>query len=93
MTETINYIECAEVRIPSNWSVDQLRVALGKRKIRFSNEKELMSVFGEAIKLKSQLEDNIHELRTEITKWDGYVKERKEAIKCPECGMQWTYPA
>ena len=90
----LNYIECAGVRVPSDWSVDQLREALVKRNIRFSrvNEKEIMAVFVAAIQLKSQLENNIHELQAEVAKWDRYVKERKAAIRCPGCGTQWTEP-
>ena len=62
---TINYIECAGVRVPENWTVDALRRALAKRNIRFSNrnEEEIMAVFGNAIMLKKQLEHDIDALK------------------------------
>ena len=89
----LNYIECAGVRVPSDWSVEQLAEALAKRKIRFANEKEIMSVFGDAIRLKSSLENEISRLQAEVAKWDRYVKEKQEKARCPGCGVQWTEPA
>jgi len=58
------YITCAGVRVPSNWTLEHLRVALGRRKISFSKstEHDIMAVFGEAIQLKKELESAIKEL-------------------------------
>lgn len=50
MDKTLDYIECAGVRVPADWSVEQLAEALSKRKIRFANEQEIMNVFGNAIR-------------------------------------------
>ena len=56
MDKTLDYIECAGVRVPADWSVEQLAEALIKRKIRFANEQEIMNVFGNAIRMKASLE-------------------------------------
>jgi len=92
MAENQNYIECAGVRIPSDWSVEQLAQALERRKIRFRNEEEIMAVFGDAIRLKSSLEKAISRLRTEVTKLDRHIKERQKKAMCPGCGMLWAEP-
>ena len=86
------YIECAGVRVPSDWSVDQLQEALAKRKIRFqkAHEKEIMAVFGEAIQLKASLEKNIHNLNAEVARLEKYVNEKRQKVLCPGCGMKWT---
>ena len=88
----LNYIECAGVRVPSDWSIDQLREALAKRKIRFQmmHEKEIMAVFGDAIQLKASLERDISRLHDEVVKWETYVRQRKQAVSCPSCGIKWT---
>jgi len=88
----ISYIECAGVRVPSNWSVGQLAEALAKRKIRFNNEQEIMAVFGDAIKLKRSLEQGIQNLQNELSTWEHYVKQKKEKVMCPGCGLKWTEP-
>ena len=62
----LDYIECAGVRVPADWSIRQLREALSKRKMRFKNEKEIMNVFGDAVNLKAKLEARIHELSEKI---------------------------
>ncbi|GAI83438.1 unnamed protein product [marine sediment metagenome] len=49
MDKTLDYIECAGVRVPADWSVEQLTEALSKRKIRFANEQEIMHIFTKAI--------------------------------------------
>jgi len=40
------YIECAGMRIPCNWTPDQLKRALKLRKIKLDNEAEIREVFG-----------------------------------------------
>jgi len=89
MTMPYAYIECDGVRVPADWTPDDLRVALGKRKIRFKNEEEIMAVFGDAIQLKAALENAISLLKTERTRLDNYVLQRKELTNCPGCGRQW----
>lgn len=89
MTENRNYIECAGFRIPSDWSVEELAQALERRKIRFRNEEEIISVFGNALRLKSSLEKDISRLRAEVTKLNGYVEERQKKATCPHCGTLW----
>lgn len=88
----LNYIECAGVRVPANWTVEQLREALTKRRMRFTtlHEKEIMEVFGNAILLKKGLEQNIDKLKTELERLQGLVKERTRLLACPACGAQWT---
>ena len=88
-TIDLNYIECAGVRVPSDWSVDQLREALSKRNIRFSNEEDIMVVFGKSIQLKASLEEQISTLQAEVTRLDKYVKEKQKRALCPQCGKLW----
>lgn len=66
--EHLNYIECAGVRVPANWTIDQLRDALAKRNIRFSNEQDAIAAFGESIRLKAELERREDELTANIAK-------------------------
>ena len=89
-TANLNYIKCAGVRVPSNWSLDQLREALAKRDIRFLNEDEITAVFGRAIELKASLEANITQLQAELARLEKLVQERKKKVRCPKCGLQWT---
>jgi len=60
--KSLDYIECAGVRVPANYSLKELRVALKKRGIAFANEGEIQRVFGEAIELKRKLQTSIREL-------------------------------
>jgi len=90
MEETLDYIECAGVRLPADWSVEQLTEALSKRKIRFANEQEIMNAFGNAIWMKASLESEISRLHAEETKLTHYIHERQRRAMCPGCGMQWT---
>ena len=62
---SLEYIECDGVRVPSDWTVEQLREALAKRKIRFFNEQEVIGVFGKAVLLKKELENSIEKLQNE----------------------------
>ena len=47
------YIECEGVRVPSTWSVDQLRLALATRHIRFENEEEIIWSFQAALRMRN----------------------------------------
>ena len=67
----LNYIECAGVNVPARWTIDQLRDALAKRKIRFPNEEDAIFVFGEAIRLKVELEARNAELIKEGNRLQG----------------------
>lgn len=82
MTMPSAYIECAGVRIPADWTLDNLRAALENRKIRFANEKEVMAVFGDAIQIRNSL-------RMEIATLDRCIKEKRKKAICPKCGMRW----
>ncbi len=90
----IDYIECAGVRVPSDWTVSQLREALAQRKIRFQtmHEREIMAVFGDAIQLKASLEKEVARLQSEFGKWSMYVDKKKKLATCPKCGTEWTEP-
>jgi len=85
----LDYIECAGVRVPVDWSMEQLRSALAKRKIRFANENEIMSVFGNAVQMKAVLEKEISHLHAEAARLDRYIKIKQEKVSCPKCGIQW----
>jgi len=89
MTIPYAYIECAGVRVPADWTPDDLRAALGKRKIRFNNGEEIMAVFGDAIQLKASLERSISHLQTEEIRLANLVKRKQELANCPGCGRQW----
>ena len=67
----LNYIECVGVRVPANWTIDQLRDALAKRNIRFSNEQDAIAVYGAAIEFKVELERRISELNASIARLSG----------------------
>jgi len=81
----LDYIECAGVRVPADWTFQKLRDALAGRKIRFANEQEIANVFGKAVLLKFKLQSEI----------DGLVKQRQELrtevillktkLLCPNC--------
>ena len=71
--EHLNYIECAGVCVPSDWTIDQLRDALAKRNIRFLNERDAMVAFGEAVRMKAELEQRERELTATIAKLAGEV--------------------
>ena len=64
----LNYIECAGVRVPADWTIDQLRKALAKRNIRFSNEQDAIAVYGAAIEFKVELERRIDELNANVAR-------------------------
>jgi len=63
MNWSLNYIECDGVRVPEDWTLTHLKRALAKRRIRFGNEREIMAVFGDAVKMKQHIENEIDELR------------------------------
>jgi hypothetical protein len=44
-TETRDYVDCAGVNVPADWTVEELRWALKRRKRRFPNEKEIIAAF------------------------------------------------
>lgn len=89
MTMPYAYIESAGVRVPANWTIDDLRTALGKRKIRFNNEEEIMAVFGDALQLKASLENSISHLQTEKIGLENLVQQKQQLANCPGCGRQW----
>jgi len=90
MDKTLDYIECAGIRVPFDWSVEQLAEALSKRKIRFENEQEIMNAFGNALRMKASLKSEISRLQAEETKLTHYIHERQRMAMCPGCGMQWA---
>ena len=79
------YIECAGMRLPMNWSVHQLAEALAERKIRLSNEEEVMEAFGDSIVLKYQLEREIQVARAELYELQGEVRLIAKLVLCPNC--------
>lgn len=86
----LDYIECDGVRVPSNWTIERLRNALAKRKIRFSNEQEIIGVFGDAVQLKYSLEERIHFLRTQVAELNDYINRKRQLASCPVCGLKWA---
>ena len=44
-TQTTNYVDCDGVNVPADWTVEELRWALARRKTRFPNEKAIIAVF------------------------------------------------
>lgn len=87
-----DYIECAGVRVPADWNLEQLRAALLKRKIRFQNEAEIMSVFGEAIELKAKLEKAIDELENKKKQLQDFIHAAQGRLFCPHCQKQIFEP-
>lgn len=63
-----DYIVCAGVAVPADWTVEELKKILAKRQIRFRHEEELMKVFGKALLLKRSLQDQIRELEEKKAK-------------------------
>jgi hypothetical protein len=53
------YIECAGMRIPYNWTPEQLKFALRRRKIKLDNEAEIRYVFGHYIDMIRDLNNQI----------------------------------
>ena len=88
----LDYIECAGVRVPADWTVEELSKALAERKIRFNskNETEIMAVFGNAIELKRVLEVRLNEAQNALVKWERFVLEKRALATCPKCGTSWT---
>jgi len=76
----LDYIECAGVRVPEDWTIEQLRSALERRNIRFrkANEEEIMRVFGEAVVLKQKLGKEIDALKNEKAKLIVNIGKLKE---------------
>ena len=77
--ETLAYITCAGVRVPSNWTLEHLRIALKHRRISFpkATEHDIMAVFGEAIRLKRLLESAIKGLEEEKAKLEVGIHEKQ----------------
>ena len=80
----LNYIECASVRVPANWSLDMLQKTLKKRKIRFHNEEDILAVFGTAIKLKKDLELAVQDLRKELISLQDSKRILEAYLKTPK---------
>lgn len=89
MTMPYAYIECAGVRVPADCTVEELRIMLEKRNIRFNNEEEIMAVFGNALQLKASLEKTITVLKAEISTLDRDIIRKGDLAKCPGCGRLW----
>ena len=83
--QELTYVECAGVRVPAHWTIEQLRLALSKRKIRFQNEVEIKSVYGEAVLLKQKLEDSIKKLGEEEARLVNRVAALGKTLRCPHC--------
>lgn len=49
----MDYLECAGVRVPASWTVEQLRLALATRSIRFTNEEEIIRAFRVGLRSKN----------------------------------------
>lgn len=81
----IDYIVCDGVRVPADWTIGQLRDALAKRNIRFTNEEEIVRVFGEAVKLKAELENRVYGLQKEIAALEEVVVMLRDNAHCPYC--------
>lgn len=71
------YIECAGVRIPIDWTVDKLKVALAKRKIRFPNEADIITAFGTYVDMLRDLQKSIEFKRRELAGLDSAIAAKK----------------
>jgi hypothetical protein len=60
------YIECAGMRVPYNWTPDQLKRALKLRKIKLDNEAEIREVFGQYLDMIRDLNNQIITKRREL---------------------------
>ena len=83
--DNLPYIECAGVDVPANWTVNELREALAKRHIRFRQESDIIAMFGNALKVKAELTQEVSRLRTELGKLTERVRLLKGKLICPKC--------
>ena len=82
----VDYIECAGLRVPINWTPAQLEKALSERKIKLANEKEVMAVFGDSLKMVEILLLERAELRVEVTEMKKVKAQLSVETTCPACG-------
>ncbi len=87
------YIECAGVRVPKDWTVDQLREALAKRNIRFQHEDEIIAVFGDALHTIGALGEEVTRRRNELSKLDSAIVAKRAGLACVKCGFVPTTAA
>ena len=67
MIQESNYIECAGVRIPKNWTISNLAEALEKRGVRFTNEQDIVAAFSVFLDTRIRLQQQIRELEAELS--------------------------
>jgi hypothetical protein len=53
------YIECAGMRVPYNWTPDQLKRALKLRSIKLDNDADIREVFGQYLDMIRDLNSQI----------------------------------
>ena len=70
-----DYIECAGVRVPTDWTFDDLAEALKKRNARFSNERDIKAAFQSFLDCRISLQNQIYEL---TRKRDSILKSMNE---------------
>jgi len=61
------YIECAGLRIPYDWTPDQLERALERRRIKLDNKADIISVFSDYLNIIITLSYDIHNKRKELS--------------------------
>jgi len=85
--EPRDYIECGGVRIPVWMTLEDLRMALVKRRIRFQNEAELMRFYGESLSIRRQLLTDIADLRSEKVQITEQIANAKAQLADISQGM------
>jgi len=86
MVSDLAYVECAGVRVPMDSTVEDLRDALGKRKVRFGNEKEILEAFGSLVEARGILQTEISGLVRRKANLERTVTRLKGKLQCPKCG-------
>ena len=86
MVLDLSYAECAGVRVSLDSTVEELRDALEKRKVRFSNEKEIMEAFGSLVETRKILQKEISTLEKQRNSLRRVIDRLKGKLQCPKCG-------
>ena len=68
------YVICDGVSVPIDWTVEELREALGARKLKFHSEQEILYAFGDALRIRQSLEQGVARLRKEASDLSQRIK-------------------
>ncbi len=91
-TRMPDYVTVAGVRTPADWTIEELRSTLEKRKIRFGNEEEILAVYGRFLKTKNELTEQIKGLEKHrdimlrrAAEAETLLKNLNLRLTCPKC--------